>query len=77
MGGSNRKMSGPAGVDGAAYQATGDGDGKLPGTSAATPNVAGMAAIIKSSNLALSPDEWTQAIFRSHCKTYRRNHPGN
>jgi hypothetical protein len=62
------EISGPAGVDSAAYQAKGGGDGKFPGTSAATPNVSGMAAVIKSSNPALSPDEWTQAIFEATIK---------
>ena len=62
------EISGPAGVDSAAYQAKGGGDGKFPGTSAATPNVSGMAAIIKSSNPALTPDEWTQAIFEATIK---------
>ncbi len=62
------EISGPAGVDSAAYQAKGGGNGKFPGTSAATPNVSGMATIIKSSNPALTPDEWTQAIFEATVK---------
>ncbi len=70
------EISGPAGVDSAAYQAKGGGDGKFPGTSAATPNVSGMAAIIKSSNPALTADEWTQAIFEATIKPAGANSQG-
>ena len=57
------EICGPAGVGSAAYGM--DGEGKFPGTSAATPEVSGMAALLKSSNPALSADEWTQVVLES------------
>lgn len=57
------EICGPAGVNSAAYEA--DGEGKFPGTSAATPEVSGMAALLKSSNLALTADELTQVVLES------------
>jgi subtilisin family serine protease len=57
------EISGPAGVGSAAY--TADGKSKFTGTSAATPEVAGMAAILKSANPALTADELTQVVLQS------------
>ncbi len=57
------EICGPGGVSSAAYGV--DGDGKFPGTSAATPQVSAMAALLKSSNLALTADELTQVVFES------------
>ncbi len=61
------EVSGPAGVASASYLAKG-GDGKFTGTSAATPNVSALAAVMKSSNLTLTADELTALVFESATK---------
>ena len=61
-------ISGPAGVSSAAYQAKGQAEARFPGTSAATPNVSSMTAVLKSANLTLTPDELTQVLFESAIK---------
>ncbi len=57
------EICGPGGVDSDAYGVK--GEGKFPGTSAATPEVSGMAALLKSSNLSLTADELTQVVLES------------
>ncbi len=57
------EISGPAGVASAAYIL--NGGSVFNGTSAATPEVAGMAAILKSANPTLSADDLTQVVLQS------------
>jgi subtilisin family serine protease len=56
-------ISGPSGVGSASYAL--EGGSKFPGTSASTPQVSGLAALLKSANPSLSPDELTQVLFEN------------
>lgn len=57
------ELSAPAGVSSRAYEQ--EGERYFDGTSAACPEAAGLAAILKSANLKLSPDDLAKLIMQS------------